>query len=196
MKTIGKNLRFLSLCSCSYLNTVSIAFVALYCHNLQVLNISGICTVDDPLIDLASNNPQLETVNLADCNHITEKSVKAFMKCSKLKYLNIEGCHNVLGFESDGEGDLPQPEWETEEDDDDEDEEDEESYYDDDEDYEGEIIWVSDDDELDDYDSDYVDEEDDDEDYSDISSEEPITEASSNTSNINDNDGDRGFQQQ
>lgn len=114
MKTIGKDLRFLSLCSCTYLSGASIQSIAIYCRKLTVLNISGICTFDPPLIEIACYNPLLETVNLAFCAHVTEVAIKALMKnCPKLKYLNMEGCHNVVELASDSEAGL-QPEWETE----------------------------------------------------------------------------------
>ncbi|KAG2177609.1 hypothetical protein INT44_008121 [Umbelopsis vinacea] len=175
MNAIGKNLHFLSLCSCSYLNTASIVSVATYCTNLRVINISGICTVDDPVVDLASKNPHLETVNLADCNHITEKSVKAVMKCPKLKYLNIEGCHDVLDFESESESAIPQPEWETEEEEFDDEEE---------VDYDTDIMTDSD------YNYDSVNTVEDEEDYSGYSSDEQSEHIASETMGGMDGDGD------
>jgi hypothetical protein len=131
--------------------------------------------VDDPVIDLASKNPHLETVNMADCYHITEKSVKAVMTCPKLKYLNIEGCHDVLDFESDAESGIPQPEWETEE----------EDFGDEDEiDYEIEVISGPD------YDYDSVNTVEDEDDYSGYSSEEGNEQIASESLNGIDSDVD------
>lgn len=128
MEKIGKNLHYLSLCSCTYLSGESIQSVAKYCRGLNVFNISGICTFDRPVIEVAEKNPHLQCVNLAWCAHITEEAIRAFTKCCpQLKYLDMEGCHNVLGINSDSDGDLPQPEWETEDDDDDDDADDSES---------------------------------------------------------------------
>lgn len=79
------------------------------------------------------------------------------MACPKLKYLNIEGCHDVLDFESDSESGIPQPEWETEE---------EDSGDEDEIDYEIEVISGSD------YDYDSINTEEDEDDYSGYSSGE------------------------
>jgi hypothetical protein len=69
---------------------------------------------------VAERNPQLETVNVAHCPIITEASIRGFVeKCPRLKYLDMEGCYNVLYSRADeSAGSIPGPEWETESSDD------------------------------------------------------------------------------
>ncbi|KAG2186005.1 hypothetical protein INT43_002443 [Umbelopsis isabellina] len=97
LKTIGSNLKFLSLCSCNRIMDAGINSIANYCTNLRVLNLSGTNGCDDVFLLVTARNPNLESVNIAYCPHITEVGVR------------VE--------ESDVA--MPGPEWETESEDED-----------------------------------------------------------------------------
>jgi len=94
-----ESLRSLSIKSCPWFNSSSLALVGKLCPQLHHLDLSGVCGLTDssllPLLE--SCEGKLVKVNLSGCVNLTDESVSALARLhgGTLELLNIEGCKKV-----------------------------------------------------------------------------------------------------
>lgn len=93
-----ESLRSLSIRSCPWFNSTSLALVGKLCPQLHHLDLSGLCGIRDAaLLPLLESCESLVKVNLSDCGNLTDKVIVALAELhgATLELLNLEGCKKV-----------------------------------------------------------------------------------------------------
>ncbi|XP_027072993.1 EIN3-binding F-box protein 1-like [Coffea eugenioides] len=93
-----ESLRSLSIRSCPWFNSTSLALVGKLCPQLHHLDLSGLCGITDAaLLPLLESCESLVKVNLSDCGNLTDKVIIALAELhgATLELLNLEGCKKV-----------------------------------------------------------------------------------------------------
>ncbi|KAL3535867.1 hypothetical protein ACH5RR_004328 [Cinchona calisaya] len=93
-----ESLRSVSIRSCPWFNSESLALLGKLCPKLHHLDLSGLCGITDAaLLPLLESCESLVKVNVSDCINLTDKVIVALagLHGGTLELLNLEGCKKV-----------------------------------------------------------------------------------------------------
>lgn len=96
--SIPKNLSYLNLSDCEFVQDIHIDLIGNYFENLEVLNVAGCAFLtDSAIVELAKKEAisNLKELNLAGCTLLTDESLKALSQSdytNNLHILNLKDC--------------------------------------------------------------------------------------------------------